>query len=62
MDDADITEQRNNAEAPERLAASRKPEGPQPTGRCHYCDDIVGDYARWCGVSCRDLWQKECDR
>jgi len=36
---------------------NRKPEGPVPTGRCLYCDDIVGDEQRWCGINCRDFWE-----
>ena len=37
----------------------RKPEGPQPNGRCHYCDEIVGDEQRWCNAEHRDLWERE---
>lgn len=37
----------------------RKPEGPQPNGRCHYCDEIVGDEQRWCSAEHRDLWERE---
>ena len=48
MDDADITAERDVAEAPLRWAASHRAEGPQPNGRCHYCDEIVDDYSRWC--------------
>ena len=72
MDDADITAERDVAEAPLRLAASHKPEaplrlaashkpeGPQPNGRCHYCDEIVDDYSRWCpGTYCRDAWEHD---
>ena len=59
MDDADVTAERDVAEAPLRLAASWKPVGPQPNGRCHYCDDIVGDDDRWCNVECRDLYEKD---
>ena len=59
MDDADITAERDVAEAPLRLAASQKTEGPQPNGRCHYCDEIVDDHSRWCNAGCRDMWQKE---
>ena len=29
------------------------------TGRCLWCDEIVSDEARWCSVSCRDMWCKE---
>lgn len=37
---------------------ARKVEGPSPTGRCLYCDDIVSDTLRWCDVNCRDNWEK----
>lgn len=40
----------------------RKPAGPQPTGRCHFCDEIVVDQARWCDATCRDGWQREQKR
>ena len=36
---------RNNA------LSVRKPTGPSPTGRCLWCDEIVGDEQRWCSAS-----------
>lgn len=57
MDDVD----RADAEVERYLAeavSKKKPEGPQPTGRCLWCDEVVADYQRWCGPSCRDQWQK----
>ena len=60
MDDADISQERAEKEAPHLLAASRKPEGPIATGRCLWCDEVVGDNVRWCpGEDCRDLWEKQ---
>lgn len=41
----------------ERAVRSRRPEGPVPNGRCHFCDEIVHDGARWCDADCRDAWQ-----
>lgn len=38
---------------------TRKPEGPVATGRCLYCDEIVGDAQRWCDVSCRNAWERD---
>ena len=35
----------------------RKPEGPMPTGRCLWCDDITNDFVRWCNADCRDQWE-----
>lgn len=62
MDDADLSAERAEREAPHLIAASRKPEGPAPTGRCFYCDEIVGDAHRWCNAECRDGWVKEQPR
>jgi len=28
------------------------------TGRCLWCDDVLGDEQRWCNADCRNLWQK----
>lgn len=39
--------------------AKRSAPGPAPTGRCLYCDELLGDVERWCGAGCRDDWQKE---
>ncbi len=36
----------------------RKPEGPQATGRCLYCAEPVEDGRRWCGVECRNFWER----
>lgn len=59
MDEADITAAREEFNHGLYLAASRKPEGPQPTGRCLCCDEIVGDTMRWCNALCRDAWSRE---
>lgn len=57
-DEADMTQARDEAEEPHRIAASRKPVGPVPNGRCYYCDEIVSDEKRWCNAECRDLWSR----
>lgn len=36
----------------------RKPAGPIATGRCLWCDDVVGDEQRWCDVECRNGWER----
>ena len=38
---------------------ARRPAGPVPTGRCLWCDEIVGDTMRWCGVECAREWERE---
>lgn len=53
----------NAAEFTERYTQSairtfRKPVGPQPNGRCHWCDEIVNDEARFCDAACRDQYDK----
>ena len=60
MDDVDVTAERDVAEAPLRLAASRKPVGPQPNGWCHWCGELIPDDDRWCKDSeCMSLWVRE---
>lgn len=41
---------------------ARRPGAPAPTGRCLWCDEIVGDTMRWCGVECRDQWERSASR
>ena len=59
VDEADATAERAEKEAPYLIAASRRPTGPVANGRCHYCDDIVPDEARWCNHECRSAWERE---
>ncbi len=58
-DDVDRTSERMLNEEVFLRKASRRPEGPIPTGRCLYCDDIVGDAMRWCSDECSHDWQAE---
>lgn len=37
----------------------RKSAGPVPTGRCLYCDELVGEHHRWCDTDCRTGWERE---
>lgn len=56
---------RANEEADRRLSrilTKRLPPGPEATGRCLYCDEIVADTHRWCSVECRESWEKETRR
>jgi len=59
MDDADISADRAEKEAPYLLAASKRPEGPAPTGLCLWCDEVVGDDQRWCDGECRDQYERD---
>ena len=59
VDDADISQDRAEKEAPYLIEASRRPAGPTATGRCLYCDEIVDDTQRWCDGVCRDGWTRE---
>ena len=59
MDDADITAEREAAAAPYLLAASKRPEGPAPTGECFWCGETVADHMRWCDSECRDQYERE---
>lgn len=59
MDEVDSSNERQQREAPLLIEASKKPVGPLPTGRCHYCDEILNDTMRWCDAGCRDAWERE---
>lgn len=41
--------------------ANSKPT-PAGIGFCLYCSEEVEGEGRWCGVDCRDLWQREQGR
>lgn len=58
-DEVDMTTERQEREEAYLRAASRKPAGPIATGRCLYCDEIVGDETRWCDAACRTAYEKE---
>lgn len=52
MDDADRTQEREEAEAPFRVAKSRKPELPPARGTCFWCDEPTAPGARYCSFEC----------
>lgn len=56
-DNLDVASEREELARTAALS-QRKPSGPEPTGRCHYCDEIVADGRRWCDNDCRDGWQR----
>jgi hypothetical protein len=60
-DEADRAAQEVERELAEAMR-KRRPPGPQPTGRCHYCDELVGEHQRWCSIDCREGWEKEARR
>jgi hypothetical protein len=39
------------------LLKARKPEGPEATGECLYCQEPLAEGRRWCDAECRDAWQ-----
>lgn len=60
-DNLDIASDREELERTMAIAAKR-PEGPAPTGRCLYCDELLDDQRRWCDAEHREQWQKEARR
>ena len=60
-DIADITSERDEAESPARIAASRRPVGPEATGFCLSCEEPVPAEHRWCNLDCRTDWVKESE-
>ena len=61
-DDADIASRHIEVDLARAMRQSLQPIGPEPTGRCYYCDEVVGDEERWCNAQCRDDWSKELAR
>ena len=62
MDDTDRADQEIERDLAEALRL-RRPAGPVATGRCVYCDENLGDdYRRWCGIECREAWEKLTSR
>lgn len=53
-DEVDMTAERDEREAPMRLAASRKPVGPAANGSCHWCNEPVSPTLRYCDSDCRN--------
>ena len=58
MDELDLLTEREELAGPARIAASRKPVGPEATGRCLNCDEHVPTGSRWCNAECFSDWQK----
>lgn len=42
--------------------AARRPEGPQPNGRCHTCGAPIADGYRFCNAVCRDEYERDRKR
>lgn len=62
MDILDIASEREEIARAAAIAANSQVTGPSPTGRCLWCDEVVGDYVRWCSVTCRNEWDKTAQR
>lgn len=58
-DEADMTADRDEREAPMRIAASRKPTSPAPNGHCMSCGDPVPEGHRYCDAECREDFERE---
>ena len=57
MDLADQCDQQNEIAFKHDIAASRKPEGPVATGKCHFCGADVPTTHRWCDFDCMSSWE-----
>ena len=58
-DEADRAQAHIEMMAAENIRSSKRPEGPQATGYCLYCDTPVMEGHRWCDSECRDAWAAE---
>jgi predicted nucleic acid-binding Zn ribbon protein len=63
-DDVDATADRAESEAPYLLRASRKPEGPKPSGFCLWCEDRFSEESlqRFCNSECRNDYEYQQKR
>lgn len=62
---SDNLDRASDYEEQERAAAvtKRRPQGPVPTGYCHNCDEpLADDHSRWCGVECREDYERRVRR
>lgn len=57
-DIVDQTQEREDGQLPLRILASRKAEGPAPTGHCLNCETALPEGHRWCDTSCREDWER----
>ena len=51
-DEVDMTTDRDELEAPARLAASRRPEFPPANGQCFSCSAPTPPGLRYCDAEC----------
>lgn len=58
-DDADVTADRAEREQALLMRATRRPDGPRPSGFCHYCAEPVAAALRYCSIECRDDAERE---
>lgn len=61
MDEIDMGSLRAEQDL-ERALKQRKPEGPEATGICLFCGEVVAPAKRWCDADCRDEWQRRIAR
>ena len=58
-DEVDNAQEKTEIGLAEAIRLARLPVlSARSTGRCLYCDDPLGDGIRWCGILCRDSYQK----
>lgn len=60
MDDADRASFEVERSLAEALRTKRE-SGPVTNGRCHWCDEAVGDTDRWCSTECAADWNREAE-
>jgi hypothetical protein len=57
MDDADITQERQEKE--EELMRRRPRPLIEATGVCLNCEAPLAEGRRWCNADCRDDWERQ---
>lgn len=59
MDEVDRANEEAERSLSEALRKVRTVKSPDPTGFCHWCEEPVDDWARWCSVECREDWERD---
>jgi hypothetical protein len=61
-DEIDKTMERDELEAPARMAATKRPVGPEANGHCHWCSERIPEPMRWCDADCRNEYDEALRR
>lgn len=60
MDEIDLAQERDEIGLADAIRVARMARPAiVATGRCLFCDEVLGDEQRWCDSFCQTRWHKE---